>query len=877
MKRKMKAKDLKNFVFRSSLALAATFSIMNFAAADVPVSNSLPVPNYVNGANLKYDSGLAISKNAGYLSDTVQTNAATAADASAKLNVDLGCTSGNVAQLGYNSYNIGAGKTVNYNFGAANQAALNKVTTGGAAYASSILGNITQTGKGGAVFVINPNGILFGANSKINVDSFTASTLDVASDMLKSSRKIQLQRGVNDPASIVLENGAKITTKRSAILASNQIDDNGATITGGTGNVQLVTGDGVIFTFDQCYNSKLATADDVEAAESVPTNSAYQAIDVDGNISGHNVNILAKINNSTITPFQALVNVDGVITASNIVSNNGGNIILYANNVADIGKTDLGVGGVTVNGTLKAGVNNSSKYPGTVKLVTDKPTLGSNASIKTDCLYLAPTTEDKLITLGNTILPFINDYNVSNSDLLNKVEAKKIILGNGSDQTVLKTFLSDFYLGVKNGAAVDLTLNTTGDVFLSNYNGNANSITNFTNPDDVYVSAYFPSPLHNPVKLGKINAQDTVILQADLGGKIIASDICAEDIGLGSFYGTITTGNLKTSDSVYIYAHGGSITTKNINAGDDVRFALHESTLKTGNICAGGSLEDELFEHENGSGADSTADASPTTHSYSDILKYTDADTETVALLSPDTQTTSGYAAYDLEHRKKDKGSTFSSCNINVCDDIKITHERDGLNFSSGTIKAGDKVVLLLGDTRPDGVDTDDQNLDTRSRGKSNIKTGSITAGDDIVLSTPDTITTGNISTKGSLIAGYLRQNTPPPPPPAPIVTPPVTDPVTDPVADPITPETPAVSDSTATTETVVVATDTASPAIGASDNEIETNGDNHRPRFELTKAECIKTGSVRAADDVIMKAHKITKGSICAGGNIIIEQDSRR
>lgn len=75
--------------------------------------------------------------------------------------------SGNVA-IDWNSFNVGKNETVNFS---GMQAVLNYVTGN---TKSEIFGNIT--GENVHVFLVNPNGILFGADAKVNVGQLTAST-----------------------------------------------------------------------------------------------------------------------------------------------------------------------------------------------------------------------------------------------------------------------------------------------------------------------------------------------------------------------------------------------------------------------------------------------------------------------------------------------------------------------------------------------------------------------------------------------------------------------------------------------------------------------------------------------------------------------------
>lgn len=70
--------------------------------------------------------------------------------------------------IDWNSFNIGKGETVNFQ---QLQAVLNYVT---GSQRSEIFGNLN--GNGAHVFLLNPNGILFGESAQVNVGSLTAST-----------------------------------------------------------------------------------------------------------------------------------------------------------------------------------------------------------------------------------------------------------------------------------------------------------------------------------------------------------------------------------------------------------------------------------------------------------------------------------------------------------------------------------------------------------------------------------------------------------------------------------------------------------------------------------------------------------------------------
>ncbi len=76
------------------------------------------------------------------------------------------------AIVNWNSFSLGSNNTVNFNQ-AATSAILNRVV---GANASNIYGKINSPGS---VFLVNPNGILFGSSAQINVGSLVASTLNI--------------------------------------------------------------------------------------------------------------------------------------------------------------------------------------------------------------------------------------------------------------------------------------------------------------------------------------------------------------------------------------------------------------------------------------------------------------------------------------------------------------------------------------------------------------------------------------------------------------------------------------------------------------------------------------------------------------------------
>ena len=77
--------------------------------------------------------------------------------------------------INWNTFNIAAGETLNFNI-ADHKTLVNQVT---GAQLSDILGTMNQTGGGGNVVLVNPNGIHIGATAVLNVPDLTLSALSI--------------------------------------------------------------------------------------------------------------------------------------------------------------------------------------------------------------------------------------------------------------------------------------------------------------------------------------------------------------------------------------------------------------------------------------------------------------------------------------------------------------------------------------------------------------------------------------------------------------------------------------------------------------------------------------------------------------------------
>ncbi|MBS0627022.1 MAG: filamentous hemagglutinin N-terminal domain-containing protein, partial [Verrucomicrobia bacterium] len=113
------------------------------------------------------------------------------------------------AIINYGSFNVGEKERVEFIQPSSTSTVLNRVVGSDPSY---ILGNITSNGK---VFLVNPNGIYFGAEASVNVGSLIASTLDILDqDFLKDRFYFSAKKGTTPG---MIHNLGQITSQEGVI------------------------------------------------------------------------------------------------------------------------------------------------------------------------------------------------------------------------------------------------------------------------------------------------------------------------------------------------------------------------------------------------------------------------------------------------------------------------------------------------------------------------------------------------------------------------------------------------------------------------------------------------------------------------------------
>jgi len=236
--------------------------------------------------------------------------------------------------LRWDVFNTTAGETVNFIQPSASAIAVNRIFD---VNGTSFFGNLNANGQ---VYLINPNGILFGAGSQVNVGGLVASTLDISDSALDSANRSFSGSGTGSVVNQGTLNGRYV-----ALLGNTAL--NQGTITANQGAVALGAGSAVTLSFADNHLVKMQV--DQSTLDNLAENGGL--IRADGGMvlltAGAKDALLASVVNNT-----------GVIEARS-VQNVNGTIVLDGGNLST----------VTNSGALDASGRNAGETGGTVKLL----------------------------------------------------------------------------------------------------------------------------------------------------------------------------------------------------------------------------------------------------------------------------------------------------------------------------------------------------------------------------------------------------------------------------------------------------------------------------------------------------------------------------
>ena len=257
--------------------------------------------------------------------------------------------------LSWTSFNIAPQETVNFVQPSASAVAVNRIfDTNG----TQILGHLNANGQ---VFLINPNGILFGPGAEVNVGGLVASTLELNESSSDANAK---SFAGNSAQSVVNQGTINAASGGYVALLGNRVSNQGV-ISAQHGTVALAAGSAATLTFRD--NSLVRLQVDQSVLQSLADNGGLIRAD------GGQIIMTAGAKDALTA---SVVNNSGVIEARTVDAHEGTIILLGG----------MGAGTVNVGGTLDASAPNG----------------GNGGFIETSAAHVKVAEEAKVTTAAPT-------------------------------------------------------------------------------------------------------------------------------------------------------------------------------------------------------------------------------------------------------------------------------------------------------------------------------------------------------------------------------------------------------------------------------------------------------------------------------------------
>ncbi|CAA7623892.1 exported hypothetical protein [Candidatus Terasakiella magnetica] len=290
---------------------------------------------------------------------TVAEGAATITTAPSTVTVNQ---SSNRAVINWQSFSIAAGETTRFNQPSSSSVTLNRVT---GAQVSQLLGTLSANGQ---VYLVNPNGIVFGKDSKVDVAALVASTHDIKNaNFMAANLRFDIPGAIN--AQIINQGNITVQDGGLVALVAPGVQNSGI-ISARLGKVGLAAANG--FTLD-LYGDNLILfqAGDKLTQQVVGSDGKPVAalLDNSGKIYADGGRVLLSANVAKSVVDKA-VNMTGIVQARSVEQQNG-EIILRGEE-----------GGIVeVAGTLDASGKGAGQKGGSVQVLGEKVGLVDNARI----------------------------------------------------------------------------------------------------------------------------------------------------------------------------------------------------------------------------------------------------------------------------------------------------------------------------------------------------------------------------------------------------------------------------------------------------------------------------------------------------------------
>ena len=458
--------------------------------------------------------------------------------------------------IDWRTFDVGTDQTLRFNQPNSSAIALNRIQNGAP---TSIQGNLLANGQ---VWIINPNGIVFGKNARVDVAGLIATTLDISNGDFMAGR--YTFTGKDDGAIVV--NGGRITIRDAglAALVAPNVQNSGV-ITAHYGKVTL--GSATSFTLD-FYGDGLTQ---FVAPDDVATALASKGAD-NGRVFVTASGVKSVVDRAIAVPQGA--------EATSIVSD-GGKITLVA----------PATGTASVSGTVD--VSAPQGRGGTIDVTGQNVLLADGAQLLASGSAQGGTVRVGGDWHGAGDLPNATNTTVENGALIDASSAT----GTGGSVDVWSDLRTSFAGRIDAGGALaggnaevsgKRLLNYTGTTDLRSASGNAGTL--LLDPENVTISATGGTAptlsASGPVNLNP-SANDSILQVATLQNALALGNVIVTTGSVGTQAGDITVAsnvswsnasNLTLSANRNIVVNDG-VTIANTGAGS---LALHADSTGSG-------------------------------------------------------------------------------------------------------------------------------------------------------------------------------------------------------------------------------------------------------------------------------------------------------
>jgi len=472
------------------------------------------------------------------------------------------------AIIDWQSFSIGQGEVTQFHMPGGDSVVLNRVTGDSV---SEIFGSLIANGQ---VMLINPNGILFGAGSRVDVSALVASTADIADEDFLNGHYAFLMPSDRPGASVINEGDISIAERGYGALVGEHVANHG-TITARLGQVALASGKA--FTLD-LYGDNLISF--LVPADQVPAN-VRAAVDNSGAIiaDGGTVTLTASVVESVV---ENVINTDGMVRARAVTKDEQGRVVFFA----------PGEGTVNIGGTVDVSGRETGQTGGTVEAVGGRTVVAVDTVIDAAGDAGGGTVHIGGRFQGEAIASDDRTATAHTTEVRDgaEIDASAVIDGDGGEVVVWADGATDFAGHISatggavggNGGFVEVsgkvTLGYRGLADLRAANGTVGNL--LLDPTDITIStaatsnlAGAPNYTANPTTAATANLNITDLLtQLALG----AVTVDTTSTGAGS-------GDITVSDDI---SYSGVASALTLNADNDIVLASSKSIT----MSAGSSL-----------------------------------------------------------------------------------------------------------------------------------------------------------------------------------------------------------------------------------------------------------------------------------------------